>query len=447
MSGSGTGTEPVVQERAEETPGPRGLAVPAGQDRTAPPPAVVVTDVAKRFKLFRDRRTNLKEAFTQHRRRNRYDEFWALDGVSLSIPRGSTYALVGHNGSGKSTLLKLIAGIHRPTRGTIDVHGRISAMLELGAGFHPELSGRDNVYLSGAIFGLTRKQIDAALDSIVEFSGLGDFIDTPVKVYSSGMYLRLGFSIAVNLDPEILVIDEIVAVGDEEFQRRCFDHLAQLRKRGVTVILVTHALNLVTQLADRAAWLDHGRLKLEGDPVDVVEAYLRTVNEAESERLGHELPPQEGDPNRHGSGEVRVSGVDFVPPSGRPGRVAISGEPVAVRIHYEVREPVDRPVFGLAFHSEQGVHLSGPNSQRSGLRVDRLDRDGFVDFELDRLPFAPGRYEVSAAVVDRTLLHVYDYRDRVFDLHVQPSGGPEVVGLLALEGRWRMGGVEKEDGT
>jgi lipopolysaccharide transport system ATP-binding protein len=407
-------------------------------------PAVVLTDVAKRFKLYRDRRTNLKEVFTARRRRNRYDEFWAVDGVSLQIPRGTTYALVGHNGSGKSTLLKLIAGIHRPNRGTIEVNGRVSAMLELGAGFHPELSGRENIYLNGAILGMTKRQIAAAVDSIIEFSGLAEFIDTPVKVYSSGMYVRLGFSIAVTLDPEILVIDEIVAVGDEEFQRRCFDHLAELRRRGVTIILVTHALQLVQQLADRAAWLDRGRLKAEGDPLEVVDAYVATVNEAESERLGVELKA-ENDALRRGSGDVQVSRVEFVDAAGRAGRVGVTGQPLTVRIHFDVRTPVDDAVFGVGFHNEHGIHLAGPNSQRSGLRVGRLDHAGYVDYVLDRFPFAPGRYEVSAAVVDRTLLHVYDYRDRAFDLHVQPGGGGEVVGVTVLDGRWRLPTAEREE--
>ena len=203
--------------------------------------AIEISDVTKRFRRFYDRKTNIKELFSPHRQQiKRHDDFWALKGVSFDIPRGKTFGLIGHNGSGKSTLLKLVAGIHRPTSGTIHTYGRVSAMLELGAGFHPEMSGRDNVYLNGSILGMTRRQIDAAMDDIIAFSGLEEFIDTPVKVYSSGMYVRLGFAIAVNLDPEILIIDEVIAVGDEEFQRRCFDHLYQLRRRGVTIVLVTH---------------------------------------------------------------------------------------------------------------------------------------------------------------------------------------------------------------
>jgi homopolymeric O-antigen transport system ATP-binding protein len=402
-------------------------------------PAIVVRDVAKRFKLYRDRRTNLKEAVTQRRRRSRYEEFWALDGVSLEIPRGATYGLIGPNGSGKSTLLKLMAGVHRPTRGEIWANGRVSAMLELGAGFHPELSGRDNVYLNGAILGMTRRQIDDAMDRIVEFSGLAEFIDTPVKVYSSGMYVRLGFSIAVNLDPEILIVDEIIAVGDEDFQRRCFDHLYELRRRGVTIVFVSHSLPLVQTLCDRAAWLDHGRLRVEGRAGEVVDAYLAEVNAAESRRLaGQQAGDQVNDAGRRGSGEVRVTRVEFLDADGVARQVGVSGGPTTVRIHYEVHQPVDDPVFGLAFHSESGVHLAGPNSQADGVAMPRLERAGHVDYLLDPLPFTPGAYAVTTAVVDSTLLHVYDYRDRAFELHVQPGPGGVPPGLVALAGRWRQ---------
>lgn len=400
-------------------------------------PAIVVQDAAKRFKRYRDQRTNLKEVLTQRGRRNRYDEFWALDGVSLEIPRGSTYGLIGHNGSGKSTLLKLIAGIHRPTRGTVTTHGRVSALLELGAGFHPELSGRDNIYLNGAILGLSRRQIETALDQIVQFSGLADSIDTPVKVYSSGMYVRLGFSIAVTLDPEILVVDEIIAVGDEDFQRRCFDHIHELRRRGVTIVLVTHSMSLARTLCDHAAWLDHGQLKVEGPPLEVVDAYLATVNEAESQRLRQDSEVSY-DASRRGSGEVRVSQVEFLGPDGHAGPTGISGQPLTVRMRYEVQTPIDGVVFGLGFHHESGAHLAGPNTQASGMGAIRLDRDGCLDYRLDPLPFTPGVYLVTAAVVDRTLLHVYDYRDRAFELHVQPAYGPEVPGMVLLDGQWHL---------
>jgi lipopolysaccharide transport system ATP-binding protein len=408
--------------------------------------AVVVDNVSKQFRLYRDRRTNVKEIVTARRRRSRYEAFTALDGVSLSVPRGTTFGLIGHNGSGKSTLLKLIAGIHQPTAGSIAIAGRVSAMLELGAGFHPELSGRDNIYLNGAILGMNKRQIDAAIDTIIDFSGLAEFVDTPVKVYSSGMYVRLGFSIAVHLDPEILVIDEIVAVGDEEFQRRCFDHLHELRKRGVTIIFVSHSLPLVRQLCDEVAWLDHGRLRAIGKPGEMVDSYLAEVNAAESSRLE---AAGDGGPGaaqgRVGSGDVRVTRLEYLDGTGKAGPVAVAGQPLTVRMHFEVRKPVPAAVFGLGFNTENGVHVAGPNTASSGQPTYRLDRDGYIDYQLDPLPFAPGRYTVAVAVVDAAQVHVYDHEAEFADLRVQPGRGADVVGLLQLGGRWRQPEFDGEE--
>jgi lipopolysaccharide transport system ATP-binding protein len=408
-------------------------------DSRSPEVALSVEGVSKRFRLYADRKTSLKEAFTVRRRRDRYKEFWALRDVSLDIPRGSTYALIGHNGSGKSTLLKLMAGIHRPTTGSIVSTGRISALLELGAGFHPELSGRDNIYLNGSILGMTRRQIDVALERIVDFSGLQDFIDTPVKVYSSGMYVRLGFSIAINLDPEILLIDEIIAVGDEEFQRRCFDHLYTLRRRGVTIVFVSHSLPLVQTLCDRAVWLDHGRIMREGSALEIADAYLAQVNAAERSRLHDDEADGDlelAEVGRRGTQEASVTGVEFLDDAGRPTLVATPGLPLTIRLHYRTSEAIDDPVFGVGFHTEAGVHLSGPNTKLAGRHIGRLCGAGYIDYRLDRLPFNPGQYLVSAAIVDDGMLHVFDYRDRAFALHVQPGRGSPPQGLLDLAGKW-----------
>ena len=222
--------------------------------------AIVVDGVSKKFRLQTDRAHSLKELVTRRDRNAGVDQFWALRDVSFEIPQGSMFALIGHNGSGKSTLLRCIAGIYRPTEGSVKVDGRISTLLELGAGFHPDLTGRENVYMNATILGMSRSQIDAVFDEIVEFAGIGDFIDSPVKIYSSGMYVRLGFSVAIHVDPEILIIDEVIAVGDEEFQRKCMDHLADLRRRGVTIVVVTHGMGTVETMCDGAAWLDHGVL-------------------------------------------------------------------------------------------------------------------------------------------------------------------------------------------
>ena len=239
--------------------------------------SISVSNVSKRFRLERNRPSSIKEAMLRFGRGNDKDDFWVLRDISLEVEPGSFFGLIGHNGSGKSTLLRLMANIHRPTQGSITTEGRLSALLELGSGFHPDLTGRENVYLNGAMLGLSRKHMHAAMDQIIEFSGIGDFIDEPVKIYSSGMYVRLGFAVAVNVDPEILLVDEVIAVGDEEFQRRCMNHMNMLRERGTTILLVSHNAALMRNQCDTVGWLDHGRLMELGEPETVVQTYLDHV--------------------------------------------------------------------------------------------------------------------------------------------------------------------------
>jgi ABC-2 type transport system ATP-binding protein/lipopolysaccharide transport system ATP-binding protein len=399
--------------------------------------AISVEGVSKVFELHSDRRTNIKERFVRGRPKGA-DQFWALRDISFEVPRGSTYGLIGHNGSGKSTMLKLLASIHRPTSGNVLAAGRVSSMIELGAGFHPELSGRENIFLNGSILGMTRKQIDASLEEIIEFSGIpGQFIDAPVKVYSSGMYVRLGFAIAVNLDPEILLIDEIVAVGDEDFQRKCFDHLYKLRRKGVTICFVSHSLPLVQTLCDHALWLDHGQMKAEGKALSVVDSYLREVNRAEASRLG-DADELDDSRSRRGTREITISKLEFLDASGTASPIGTTGEALTIRMHYDVHDPVDEPVFGLAFHHESGTHVSGPNSREGGVMTGTPTGAGHVDFQMDRLLLQPGAYVVSAAVVDTTMAHVYDYRDQAFALHVQPGHGAAGAGVVDLPGTWSM---------
>lgn len=250
----------------------------ASGDRASGDWAVRVTDVSKTYRLRRDRPHSMKEAVVNRRRRKPAELFPALRNVSFDVPRGSFFGLIGHNGSGKSTLLKLIANIHRPTQGKVEVKGRLSALLELGSGFHPELSGRDNIYLNAAIMGLGRRDIEAQIDNIIEFSGIGDFVDAPVKVLSSGMYVRLGFSVSVHVAADVLLMDEVISVGDEAFQRKCLARLEDLREAGVTIVLVSHALELVEEHADVVGWLDHGELKRLGSPSEVCAAYLASVD-------------------------------------------------------------------------------------------------------------------------------------------------------------------------
>src|SRR3954451_5200641 len=244
--------------------------------------AVSAEGVSKRFRLYHERNQSLKAAFMRGRRA-KYEEFWALRDIDLQIEAGKTFGLIGHNGSGKSTLLKCMAGILVPDKGRLQTNGKISALLELGAGFHPELSGRDNVYLNGSILGMSKKQIDAQFDEIVDFAGLETFIDTPVKNYSSGMYVRLGFSVAINVDPEILMVDEVLAVGDESFQRKCMDKFKEFRDDGRTVVIVSHALGTMRTMCDEVAWLDHGKLVATGRPGELVDQYTAASHEHDEE--------------------------------------------------------------------------------------------------------------------------------------------------------------------
>ena len=398
--------------------------------------AIRAEGLSKRFWLNTERRTGLKERFIRGRA-PKGREFWALRDASFEIERGTTFGLIGQNGSGKSTTLKVLAGIYRPTSGRVVVHGRASALLELGAGFHGELTGRENIRLNGAILGLSGRQIDRAMDGIIDFAGLGQFIDSPVKIYSSGMFVRLGFAVAVSLDPEILMVDEVIAVGDEEFQRKCFDHLFELRKRGTTIVLVTHSLGLIRDMCDRAAWLDHGRFRELGPAREVADAYIADVNEREvhAQQVGPEGTPAANPnaPQRVGSGEVRVGSVEYLDGDGNPSPVLIAGARCTIRMHYLARERIANTVFGIGFLHESGASVAGPNSGRVGpWSVD--SGPGYVDFVLDELLLQPGAYLVSTSIVDRG--HVFDHAMRAFELRVRGRGDEE-PGLTRMPGMWR----------
>lgn len=387
-------------------------------------PAVRLTNVSKRFQLRQERRHSLKERAVRGRADGK--ELWALRNATFEVPKGSCFGLIGPNGSGKSTTLKVMAGIYRPTTGSVEVNGRMSALLELGAGFHPELTGRENIRLNGAILGLSRSQIDAATDEIIEFAGLADFIDSPVKIYSSGMYVRLGFAISVAVQPEILVVDEIIAVGDETFQRKCFDHFHSLRRAGSTVILVSHGMGLMSELCDEIAWVEHGDIKQLGPAADVVGSYLKSVNVQE------EVTSDDG-LSHVGTGEVKVAGIELLDPrTGEQQAVLVTGEPATIRVHFEALEAVQRVAFGLRFFRENGVNVATPSSARSGFRSLSVGR-GWVDFTLDEFPLTAGLHEVSTVVsADGSIC---DLVERQFVLRVRSSGGLE-GGLMRMSGDW-----------
>jgi ABC-2 type transport system ATP-binding protein len=391
--------------------------------------AVEVHGLSKRFRLYHDRNQSLKAAVLRGRRA-RYEEFWALDDVSLEVPPGTTFGLIGENGSGKSTLLKCMAKILRPDRGSVATHGKVSALLELGAGFHPELSGRDNVFLNGAILGMSRREIARRFDDIVGFAGLERFIDTPVKNYSSGMYVRLGFSVAINVDPDILMVDEVLAVGDEQFQRRCAEKFADLRGQGKTIVVVSHSLGTVQQMCDDAAWLDHGVLRSTGKVADVVDDYLSSLQSDTAEAT---------EDGRHGSGEIRVTKVELLGADGVPTTAVRTGDAVTFRMTYTVREPVRRPVFGIGVYSMDGVMLTGPNLKDADLIPDRVAEPGTVEVHVPRLMLLPGSYDIATGVADDAVLHTYDHWRKALRFDVRPGHPHEAIGgVVSLDPQWSL---------
>jgi ABC-type polysaccharide/polyol phosphate transport system ATPase subunit len=331
-------------------------------------PAIEVRNVAKKYRLYPNPSAKLKEIFSVSHR-SYHEEFWALEGVSFEVPSGGAVGIIGPNGSGKSTLLEIVAGTLEPTRGHVTRRGRIATLLSLGAGFNPEFTGRENVILNGDIMGLSRAEMERNLPRIEEFAEIGEFIDRPVKTYSTGMYLRLAFSAAIHVDPEILVVDEVLAVGDAIFVNRCVQRFREMRERGVAVLLVTHDLPLVKLLCDRALLLYRGRILAEGDPTDVVNRYNGLVldRQAAFENARVALVQEKLAPLsysfRHGDQQAEIAGVELFNEAGHPARVLRSGESVRVRIVVHFREAHPRPVVGILIRTRIGMEVYGTNTE------------------------------------------------------------------------------------
>lgn len=397
-------------------------------------PAIEVHDVSKRFRLYKDRNQSLK-ATVLRGGRAKYDEFWALKDVSFDIPEGSTFGLIGENGSGKSTLLKCVAGILTPDRGTITRNGRLAALLELGSGFHPELSGRENVYLNGSILGLTRKEIDAAFDSIVDFSGIEKFIDQPVKNYSSGMYVRLGFSIAIHIEPDILLVDEILAVGDAAFQRKCMEKFRSFRESGRTVVIVSHAMGTMRDMCDYAVWLREGEVVEWGPTASVVDDY---VEDTTMERIAQPLSPVDGE--QFGDGAAVVTALEILDGDNQPASKFRTGDTVTMRLRYDATELIEKPVFGLAIYSLEGVKIWSHNTRDDDLVFDNISGTGAVELTIDRLPLNPGLFDISVSITDWTRLHNHHHVKNIKRFDVSPGGIVEGEGIITIGAHYRVSG-------
>jgi ABC-2 type transport system ATP-binding protein len=397
--------------------------------------AVELREVHKRYRVYRERYRSLKE-FVMHRRLGDWEDHWVLRGVSLDVEAGSILGLIGPNGAGKSTTLKLMAGILVPDSGSVHVSGSLSALIELGAGFQQEYTGRENVYLNAALLGLPRREIDRRFDDIVAFSGLEKDIDAPVRTYSSGMYMRLGFSVAIHVDPQIMLVDEILAVGDESFQRKCFDWLDRFHERGGTIVLISHNLSAVRELCSQVAWIEDGGVEAIGDPSTIINAYLKRVHEQDRQVAGlkQSRPAIE-------LGSVRILGGD-----GRPVETIATGDPITFAIPYRVHQPVEGAVFGIAIRRSDGAFLYGTNTGVDRIPVPLANGEGTALLRFPSMPGLAGTYSLTVGVFDSPKLSAtpIDFQDRQYSFHVVSSTGEE--GIARIPHEWVFDDCESGDG-
>ncbi len=405
-----------------------------------------VEAVSKRFRrtLPGDRLRTLKSALVGGARTRdlpREETIPALEELSFEVARGESFGLIGGNGSGKSTLLKLVAGMLRPTTGRLVVDGRLAALIELGAGFHPEISGRENVFINGAVLGLSRREIERRYRDIVEFSGLSDFMEEPVKNYSSGMYVRLGFAVAIHTDPDVLLVDEVLAVGDEAFAHRCVRRIEEFLAAGKTLLLVSHSLDLVADLCDRVLWLDRGHQRLTGEPRRVIDAYRQAV--AEQEGAEHLAAKQQRDASREelrwGSGQAEVTSVRLLGPDGAERYHLVSGDRAVFEISARADQPLADFVFGVAINTPRGFECWGTNTDLAGFVPAEMAGEVVVRLTCPALRLAPGEYTLDVAVHARDGAP-YDYQRRALGFTVTAATGG--AGVYFPEHRWEFtGGV------
>jgi ABC-type polysaccharide/polyol phosphate transport system ATPase subunit len=393
-------------------------------------PAIALEDVHKRYRIYRERYRSLKQ-LAIHRRLGVWEDRWALKGVSLEVPRGSTLGLIGPNGAGKSTTLKVMARILTPDKGRVHTNGRLSALIELGAGFQLEYTGRENIYLNASLLGLTRSEINRKFDAIVAFAELEDHIDAPLRTYSSGMYMRLGFSVAIHVEPEILLVDEILAVGDEGFQRKCIDWLETFQRRGGTIVMVSHSMATIRQMCTQAAWIQNGDLVELGSPAAVIGAYLQEVREqrldVELERRVHEREQP----------EVELGEVRLLDERGRPATVLDRGKPLVVEIPYRCNRRVEKPVFGVAMHRNDGAYVYGTNTDVDGISLDPIEADGSLRFRYRSLPVLGGTYVLTVALFGSMDPPTpIDYHEQRYSFQVRPP--TEEQGVVHLEHDWEL---------
>lgn len=405
-------------------------------------PVIEFNHVSKRFALQRETSTTLLQGLLRRFRRPAPSPqdgvFWALRDASFQIEAGETVGIIGANGGGKSTTLKLISRVLEPTSGRVTVRGRVGALLELGAGFHPDLTGRENIYLNGSLLGLSRAEIERSLDAIIAFAELERFIDVPVKHYSSGMYVRLGFAVAVHTSPDILLVDEVLAVGDATFQRKSLERILELKRNGTTIVFVSHSAEQVRALCQRAIWLDEGRVVAD-DLADVVlTRYMARswAEEAEREQAKTSSAAAEEE-HRWGTRRVTIERVRLLNGAGEEAYNFQTGEPFTLEMTYHAPERVEKPVFGMAIFRSDGVHVTGPNTQFAGVDIPAIEGHGIVRYTIPALPLLEGVYHICVAVHNWDDSEMYDYHDRLYNFRVLP--GRERYGIITIvNGTWSV---------
>ncbi len=417
--------------------------------------AVTVEDLTKLYRKYSQKRRfqTMKSALIKgdlFRQLRPEEVFLALEQVSFTVEKGETFGIIGSNGAGKSTLLKIIAGTLRPTYGRVVVDGRISALIELGAGFHPEISGRENIYINGIMLGLSKKEIHRRFDDIVRFAELEEFIENPIKTYSTGMYLRLGFAVAINVEPDVLLIDEIISVGDEAFARKCLDKIKEFQWRKKTILMVSHALGMIKILCDWAMWLKQGRIEQIGDPQMAVDAYLSDVAEKEERELSRlhsqtlekyalaeeALPhPTSYEKKRWGSREIEIREVKLLDEDGQEKHVFTSGEPMEIRMTIYARKKIKDFVFGVGIFNSGGVSCYGSNTYIEKFAPQEVSGEGMVTFKIERLDLIEGTYflDVAAHQIDGT---PYDYHRQLYTFRVQSPIAD--VGIFRPQHSWKF---------
>lgn len=349
--------------------------------------AIIVDDISKKFKVYFDKGSSLKEKLL-FKNRSYYEDRWVLKGVSFEVKKGEAIGIIGHNGCGKSTLLKLMTRIMYPDKGNIQIEGRVSSLIELGAGFHPDMSGRENIYTNASIFGLKRKEIDARIQDIIDFSGLEGSIDAPVRTYSSGMYMRLAFSVAIHVDADVLLVDEILAVGDMKFQVKCFDKMREIKANGTTIAIVSHSLDQIEQICDRSIWIHNGKVEAEGLPYDVHPAYMEFMG---GKSLGSVT-------NRWGNKDIEILSVQMFSKDGKESSVFKTGDPIRIAIQYITHKNTDNPVVGIGIFRSDGVDCYGVNTLLDKIPLSALGEKGRVIINIEKNNLLEGEYILDSAI-------------------------------------------------